>query len=271
MYQKLQQCVQSIRARTDFVPSVALVLGSGLGQYAQEMDLVCEIPYADIPGFPCSTVAGHDGRYLFGYVAGVPVVAMKGRVHYYEGYDIGDVVLPIRTMGLLGAKTLLLTNAAGGIDPTFAPGDLMLITDQIASAVPSPLRGPNLAELGPRFPDMSEIYDRSLREQVRQAAGELGIPLREGVYYQTAGPNYETPAEIRCYRQAGASAVGMSTGCEAIAAKHMGMKICGISCITNMAAGILDQPLNHEEVQQVADRVQKQFRHLVTAVIQRLK
>lgn len=270
MYQKLQQCVQAIRAKTDFVATVALVLGSGLGQYAEEMELVCEIPYADIPGFPCSTVAGHDGRYLFGYVDGVPIVAMKGRVHYYEGYDIGDVVLPIRTMGLLGAKTLVLTNAAGGIDPAFRPGDLMLITDQIASAVPSPLRGPNLAELGERFPDMSEIYDHALCAQIRQAAADLGISLREGVYYQTAGPNYETPAEIRCYRQAGASAIGMSTGCEAIAAKHMGMRICGISCITNMAAGMLDQPLNHKEVQEVADQVQTQFKRLVTEVIARI-
>lgn len=275
MYQNIQQkllrSVNAIRKQTDFQPSVALVLGSGLGQYAEQMELVCEIPYDIIPDFPHSTVAGPDGRYLFGYVSGVPVVAMKGRVHYYEGYDISDVVLPIRVMGMLGAKTLVLTNAAGGIDPTFVPGDLMLITDQIASAVPSPLRGSNLAELGERFPDMSEIYDRALCEQIRKTASELGIALRGGVYVQTAGPNYETPAEIRSYRVAGASAVGMSTGCEAIAAKHMGMRICGISCITNMAAGILDQPLNHEEVQEVADRVRHTFQKLVTAVIGQLE
>ena len=267
MYQRLLKCMETIRKVTDFKPEVALVLGSGLGGYSKKMQVVSEIAYKDIEGFPVSTVEGPDGRFLFGYVADVPVVLMKGRVHYYEGYDITEVVMPIRLMGMLGAKTLILTNAAGGINTDYRPGNLMLITDHISSLMPNPLRGANIAELGVRFPDMSCVYDRNLCDTARMAAKTLGLDLKEGIYLQTPGPSYETPTEIKMYRGWGADAVGMSTVCEAIAARHMGLNICGISCITNMAAGILNQPLNHEEVQKTADRVKTDFEQLVTEII----
>lgn len=267
MYQRLMKCVETIRQRTDFHPETAVVLGSGLGGYAGKVQTKAEISYREIEGFPVSTVAGHEGKFIFGYVEKTPVVLMQGRVHYYEGYDMAEVVLPIRLMGMLGAKNILLTNAAGGIRKDFAPGDLMLITDHISSFVPSPLRGANLDDLGERFPDMSRVYDDALCGKVRKEAQKLGISMKEGVYVQASGPNYETPAEIRMFRSLGADAVGMSTVCEAIAAHHMGMKVCSISCITNMAAGILNQPLNHEEVQRVADTVKEKFESLVTAFL----
>lgn len=267
VYEKLVKCTEIIRQKTDFKPEVALVLGSGLGGYAKHMDIKAEISYAEIDGFPVSTVAGHDGSFLFGYVKGVPMVVMKGRVHFYEGYEMADVVLPTRIMGMLGAKTIILTNAAGGINLDFQPGDLMMITDHISVAVPNPLRGANLEELGARFPDMSHVYDQELCTKLEAAAEKLGIGLKKGVYLQCSGPSYETPAEIRMFRTLGIDAVGMSTVCEAVAARHMGMKVCGISCITNMAAGILDQPLDHREVQDVADRVKDTFEKLVTEMI----
>ena len=269
-YEKLVGCEKIIREKTDFEPEVALVLGSGLGGYASNMDVRCEVPYSEIEGFPVSTVPGHDGRFLFGYVKGVPVVAMKGRIHYYEGYDMTDIVLPIRLMGMLGAKTLVLTNAAGGINMDFTPGDLMIIRDHISAFVPSPLRGENLDELGPRFPDMSKIYDRGLMEYLRASAAENGFEMKEGVYLQFQGPNFETPTEIKMFRGLGADAVGMSTVCEAIAARHMGLRIAAVSCITNMAAGILDQPLSHEEVQETADKVADKFEKLITGLIARI-
>lgn len=268
MYERLEICRRIIREKTDFVPEIGIVLGSGLGEYAKNMKIAMEVPYKDIEGFPVSTVAGHDGRFLFGTVAGVPVVMMKGRVHYYEGYDMESVVLPTRLMGMLGAKKLILTNAAGGANTSFQPGDLMMITDHISFAVPSPLRGPNVEELGSRFPDMSQVYCEELCNKIRMAAKKLNIPLKEGVYAQCSGPNYETPAEIRLLQRLGVDAVGMSTVCEAMAANHMGMKVCGISCITNMAAGILNQPLDHAEVQEVANRVKDTFESLVTEMIQ---
>lgn len=267
VYEKLCKCVQKVKKKIDFQPEVALVLGSGLGEYAREMDVKAVVPYEDIPGFPVSTVAGHQGRFLFGYVKQVPVVAMQGRVHYYEGYPITDVVLPVRLMGLLGAKKLILTNAAGGVNFSFNPGTLMVITDHIASMVPNPLIGPNMEGLGTRFPDMSEIYDRKLREIILQAGRNTGVSLQQGVYVQLTGPSYETPAEIRMCRAMGADAVGMSTACEAVAARHMGLRVCGISCITNMAAGMSGQPLNHREVQETADRVAEEFCKLVTEMI----
>lgn len=269
-YEKLVRCEKIIREKTDFEPEVALVLGSGLGGYASNMDVRCEVPYSEIEGFPVSTVPGHDGRFLFGYVKGVPVVAMKGRIHYYEGYDMTDIVLPIRLMGMLGAKTLVLTNAAGGINMNFTPGDLMIIKDHISAFVPSPLRGENLDELGPRFPDMSKIYDRELMEYLRASAAENCFEMKEGVYLQFQGPNFETPTEIKMFRGLGADAVGMSTVCEAIAARHMGLRIAAVSCITNMAAGILDQPLSHEEVQETADKVADKFEKLITGLIARI-
>ena len=270
VYRKLQTCLESVRARTSFQPEIALILGSGLGDYADEIDIEETLEYTAIEGFPTSTVAGHKGRFVFGRVQGVPVVIMQGRVHYYEGYPMQDVVLPTRLMGLMGAKKLVLTNAAGGINPGFQPGCFMLLTDHITTGVPSPLIGPNLDELGPRFPDMSEVYSRRMRSIVKETAAELDIPLHEGVYVQLTGPAYETPAEIRMCRAWGGDAVGMSTACEALAAKHMGLEVCGISCITNLAAGMSGKPLDHKEVQETADRVAVQFKRLIGEIIGRL-
>ncbi|MED9883124.1 purine-nucleoside phosphorylase [Blautia sp.] len=267
IYEKLITCTNAVKSRISFKPEVALILGSGLGDYAQEMDVVETLEYSEIEGFPVSTVAGHQGRFLFGYVKDVPVVAMQGRVHYYEGYEMSDVVLPTRLMGLLGAKTIILTNAAGGVNYNFRPGDLMMITDHITTTVPSPLIGLNLEELGPRFPDMSEVYNKELREIIREAAKNVKVSIQQGVYMQLTGPNYETPAEIRMCRTMGGDAAGMSTACEAMAANHMGMDVCGISCITNMAAGMSAQPLDHKEVQETADRVAADFKKLVTETI----
>ncbi|MBF1151195.1 MAG: purine-nucleoside phosphorylase, partial [[Eubacterium] sulci] len=199
-FEKINHCLEQIKSKTDFEPLMAVVLGSGLGGYASKMEVLCEIPYSEIDGFPVSTVQGHDGRFLFGYVEGVPIVAMKGRVHFYEGYAIDDVVLPIRTMGLLGAKYILLTNAAGGIDLDFEPGDLMLIEDHISSFIRSPLIGENIEELGVRFPDMSRVYDLKLCECIRRAASSEGIDIKEGTYLQTSGPQFETPTEIKMFR-----------------------------------------------------------------------
>ena len=267
LYQKLETCLASVRKRTDFKPEVALILGSGLGDYADEIQIETTIDYTEIEGFPTSTVAGHKGRFVFGYVKNVPVVIMQGRVHYYEGYSMTDVVLPVRLMKLMGAEVLFLTNASGGVNHEFSAGDFMLIQDQIADFVPSPLIGANIEELGPRFCDMSEVYDKKLREIIKDTAKELGIPLKEGVYIQLTGPNFETPAEVRMCRILGADAVGMSTACEGIAANHMGMKICGISCISNLACGMTEEPLSHEEVQATADRVAPLFKKLITASI----
>ena len=270
VYDKLLRCYDSVKDRIPFAPDVALVLGSGLGDYADHIQVEAAIDYHEIEGFPISTVPGHKGRFVFSHIEGVPVVLMQGRVHYYEGYAMTDVVLPIRLMKLMGARILFLTNASGGVNFDFAAGDLMLIRDQISSLVPSPLIGPNLDELGPRFPDMSHIYDEDLRCLIRECAAELDIPLREGVYVQFTGPAYESPQEVRMCRILGGDACGMSTACEAVAANHMGMKICGISCISNLACGMTDQPLSHKEVQETADRVAPRFRELVTRAIGRM-
>lgn len=266
-YQKLMDCYACFQKKISFVPQVALVLGSGLGDYANDIKVVAELDYKEIDGFPTSTVQGHEGKYIFGYVGTVPVVCMKGRVHYYEGYDISDVVLPIRLMKLMGAKVLFLTNASGGINTEFRAGDLMLIQDQISDFVPSPLIGANMEELGTRFPDMSEIYDKKLQQIIKKTAAVNDIPLEHGVYIQLTGPNFESPAEVRMCRILGADAVGMSTACEAVAANHMRMHICGISCIANMACGITPNPLTHKEVQEAADRVAPRFKKLVTKSI----
>ncbi len=267
MDQKLRTCLSSVREKTDFRPRVGLILGSGLGDYADHIRTAATVDYGEITGFPTSTVKGHKGRFVFGYVGEVPVVIMQGRVHYYEGYPMGDVVLPTRLMGLMGAEKLVLTNAAGGCNPAFHPGDLMLITDHITVGVPSPLIGPNLEELGPRFPDMSQVYGRRLQDVARAAARKNGIPLQEGVYVQLTGPNYETPAEVRLCRSWGGDAIGMSTACEAMAARHMGMEVCGISCITNLAAGMSQEALDHSEVQKTADLVAQSFRKLLTDIV----
>ena len=267
VYEKLMRCYESVKDRIPFQPKVALILGSGLGDYGDECRAEGVLDYHDIEGFPVSTVAGHKGRFIFTHIGEVPVVLMQGRVHYYEGYDMSDVVLPVRLMKLMGAEILFLTNAAGGVNFEFRAGDFMMITDQISALVPSPLIGPNLEELGVRFCDMSQVYDRRLQELIRQSARELGIPIQEGVYVQLTGPAYETPAEVRMVRALGGDAVGMSTACEAVAASHMRMRVCGISCISNLACGMTDQPLSHEEVNETANRRAPLFRSLVTRII----
>lgn len=269
-YEKLTHCYEQVRARTDLVPQIALVLGSGLGDYANGIKQECVIDYSEIDGFPMSTVEGHKGRFVFGYVDEVPVVIMQGRVHYYEGYDIKDVVLPARLMGMLGAKVLFLTNASGGINKSFHAGDFMIVTDHIASFVPNPLIGKNIDELGTRFPDMSEVYNKRLVNIIRETAEDDGIKVQSGVYLQLTGPSFETPAEIRMARTLGADAVGMSTAVEAIAANHMGLKVCAISCVCNLAAGMNETPLTHAEVQEAADRAAPLFKKLITHSIENI-
>nr|WP_291233602.1 purine-nucleoside phosphorylase [Frisingicoccus sp.] len=266
-YKRIMGCLECIQKKVNFQPKVALVLGSGLGDYGDNIDIRYRVDYAEIDNFPISTVEGHQGRFLFGYIKDVPVVVMQGRIHYYEGYSMSDVVLPVRLMHLMGAEILMLTNSSGGLNPDFVPGDLMMITDQISTFVPSPLIGKNIDELGTRFPDMTHIYDISLQQMIRDAAKDMDFSLKEGVYIQFTGPNYESPAEVRMARLLGADAVAMSTACEAVAAKHMGMRICGISCISNMAAGITGQPLSHEEVKTAGERVAPIFSKLVTESI----
>ena len=263
--------VQQIRRVTDFVPDVALVLGSGLGAIADEIDVVASVDYKDLYDFPVSTVSGHKGRFVFGRIGDVKVVIMQGRVHYYEGYSMEEVVLPIRVMAELGAKTIFLTNSAGGINTDFKAGDLMLITDQISLFVPSPLIGENEEEWGDRFPSMNDIYDCKLREMILGTAQELGISLRQGVFLQTTGPQYESPAEVAMLRGFGADAVAMSTAVEAIVAKHMGLRVCGVSCITNMAGGTPDKALSHEEVQEAAEKAADDFKKLVKASVAKMK
>lgn len=270
-YQKLQCSIDCIKKLTDFVPKVGIVLGSGLGDFADGINVVAEIPYTDIDGFPVSTVSGHEGKYILGYIGEVPVICMKGRVHFYEGYSMSDVVLPHRLMFLLGAKTIIVTNAAGGINKTFNAGDLMLISDHLSLFVKNPLIGTNIDELGTRFPDMSDIYNKDLRAAVKNIAKENNIPLQEGVYAYMTGPSYESPADIRALGILGADAVGMSTVPEAIALNHCGAQIIGISCISNMAAGISPIPLSHKEVKEACDAASNKFKKLVNAIVLSLK
>lgn len=267
IYKKAVDCYESMKEKIPFIPKVALVLGSGLGNYANSMDVKAEIDYSEIKDFPVSTVPGHAGKFIFGYVGQVPVVCMKGRVHFYEGYPISDVVLPVRLMKLMGAEILFLTNASGGINPSFKAGDFMLIKDHVSCFAPNPLIGQNIDEFGCRFPDMSTVYDKELQEKIKQAAKENSVPLQEGIYVQLTGPSFESPAEIKMLRILGADAVGMSTVVEAITANHIGMKICGISCVANLAAGMTDNPLTHEEVQAAADKSAPLFEKLVTKSI----
>ena len=269
-YERLLKCYQCFKDKINFKPEVALVLGSGLGDYADTIRVEAVLDYHDIEGFPVSTVSGHKGRFVFGYVGDVPVVIMQGRVHYYEGYSMEDVVLPTRLMKMMGARILFLTNASGSVNYDYKAGDFMMITDQISNFVPSPLIGPNEEMLGERFSDMSEIYRKDLCEIIRGAAADLQIPLQEGTYIQLSGPNFETLHEVKMCRILGGDAVGMSTACEAIAANHMGMKVCGISCISNLGCGMTDQPLSAEEVKETADRVAPLFKQLITESIVRI-
>lgn len=248
--------------------NIGLILGSGLGSYAERIENKRFVPYSAIPGFPQSRVEGHAGRFVVGELFGKTVVCMQGRFHYYEGYPQSQIALPIRVMKRLGVEKLLLTNAAGGVHLDFSPGDLMLISDHINFSGSHPLIGENDASFGPRFPDQTNVYDRDLRAGVKEAASRVGVPLREGVYMMFSGPTFESPAEIVFARTVGASAVGMSTVPEAIAAAHCGIRTVGISLITNMAAGILNQPLSHEEVQESAALASERFSRLVDSIVE---
>lgn len=270
VYERLQRCYKSIEDKIPFRPRLALVLGSGLGDYAERIEIEASIDYHEITDFPVSTVSGHKGRFVFGHIGTVPVVIMQGRVHFYEGYSIEEVVLPERLMHLMGAEILFLTNACGSANPAYQAGDFMLLTDHILYSVPNPLIGANAEELGVRFPDMSEVYDPALRKEIFACAKDLGISLREGVYMQFSGPSFETPAEVKMAHILGADAVGMSTACEAVAGRHCGMRICGISCISNLGAGLSEEPLSDEDVKVVANRVAPLFKKLVTEAIIRI-
>lgn len=267
----MKETINYIQDRLTTMPEVGLVLGSGLGVLAEEIIDPVIIPYEDIPGFPVSTVEGHAGRLIIGELSGVPVMTMQGRFHYYEGYDMQKITFPIRVMQGLDIKTLIVTNAAGGINLTFTPGTIMLITDHINLMGTNPLIGPNLAQFGPRFPDMTQAYCPRLRAIAQKVAQELGINLREGVYAGLTGPSYETPAEIKFLWAIGADAVGMSTVPEVIVANHGGMKVLGISCITNMAAGVSGQRLNHDEVIETANKVRDNLRSLLLGILNNLR
>jgi purine-nucleoside phosphorylase len=270
LYSRAENAAHVIRSRITDEARIALVLGSGLGGFADEFKDPVTLPYREIPGFVSSTAEGHAGKLVIGKVEGEPVFAMQGRVHYYEGYSLEEVTFPIRTFKLLGVETLILTNAAGGIDVQLNQGALMVISDHLNLMGVSPLRGPNDERFGPRFPDMSEVYSRELQELVIEESKALGIDVRRGIYAALAGPSYETPAEIHMLRACGADAVGMSTVPEAIVARQMGMKVLGISCITNMAAGITETPINHEEVIETGQRVRETFTQLLRHIIARV-
>ena len=267
LYSRAENAARSIRARTAVEAKIAIVLGSGLGGFAEEFQDSVSLPYREIPGFVSSTAEGHVGSLVIGKVEGIPVLAMQGRVHYYEGYTLEEVTFPIRTFKLLGVNTLILTNAAGGIDVQLTQGALMVISDHLNLMSVNPLRGPNDERFGPRFPDQTEVYSRELQELASEEARALDITVRRGIYAALAGPSYETPAEIHMLRAFGADAVGMSTVPEAIVARHMGMKVLGISCITNMAAGISETPINHEEVMETGQKVREKFAQLLRRVI----
>jgi purine-nucleoside phosphorylase len=257
--EKIQNAASFLKGKYSNTPKIGLILGSGLGVLADEIENPVKIPYNEIPDFPISTVEGHAGQLVFGILEGVEVVAMQGRFHFYEGYGMDKVTFPVRVMKQLGVEMLIVTNAAGGVNESFEAGDLMIISDHINFTGANPLIGPNDSKFGPRFPDMSEAYTKELRNAAKEIAARLNIHVKEGVYFGFSGPVYETPAEIRMVRTLGGDAVGMSTVPEVIVARHGGMKVLGISCITNMAAGILDQPLSHEEVIETTERVKANF------------
>lgn len=264
VFQQIAVAVEAIRAQATRAPKVGVILGSGLGDFAETLSQKTIIPFAEVPGFPISSVSGHPGRLVFGDLGGAPVVAMQGRVHLYEGYSAQEVAFPARVLCALGIESLVVTNASGGIRSDLAPGDLMMITDHINLSGANPLNGPNDERLGPRFPDMSEAYDPRLRQLLRTTADRLGIELKEGVYVGLSGPSYETPAEIRFLRTVGGDAVGMSTVPEVLVAVHRGVRVAGICCVTNAAAGLGDKPLSHSEVARTAERVRDSFACLLT-------
>ncbi|CAH0345617.1 purine-nucleoside phosphorylase [Bacillus sp. CECT 9360] len=267
MFEKLEKAASFIEGKLDGKPEIGLILGSGLGVLADEIENPVKIPYEEIPEFPVSTVAGHAGQLVLGDLSGKKVVAMQGRFHFYEGYSMDKVTFPVRVMKLLGVEKLIVTNAAGGVNEEFRAGDLMLITDHINNTGTNPLIGSNDERFGPRFPDMSEAYSKNLQAVAKEVAGKLGIDLKEGVYVGNSGPTYETPAEVRLARMLGGDAVGMSTVPEVIVARHCGLNVLGISCITNMAAGILGQPLSHEEVIETTEQVKSSFLSFIKEIV----
>ncbi|MFT8322314.1 MAG: purine-nucleoside phosphorylase [Bacillus sp. (in: firmicutes)] len=269
-YTTIKQAADFLKEKNNKLPKIGLILGSGLGVLAEEIENAVKIPYSEIPEFPVSTVEGHAGQLVFGSIFGIDVVAMQGRFHFYEGYSFDKVTFPVRVMKELGVETLIVTNAAGGVNESYAPGNLMLISDHINNMGTNPLIGPNDANLGVRFPDLSEAYCKELRKTAKEVADKIGLAIQEGVYVGNTGPSYETPAEVKMLRIVGGDAVGMSTVPEVIVARHAGIKVLGISCISNMAAGILDQPLNHEEVIETTEKVKNDFLRYVKELIKQI-
>ena len=270
LYERAEHAARIIRSRTTETPRIAIILGSGLGAFADDFENAVGISYEDITGFPRSTAEGHAGRLVIGKIDQVPLMAMQGRVHFYEGYSLEQVTFPIRVFKLLGIKTLILTNASGGVNVQFSQGALMIISDHLNLLGDNPLRGSNDTRFGPRFPDMTAVYSPELQEIVIEEAKALNVEVRRGIYAALAGPSYETPAEIHLMRTLGADAVGMSTVPEAIVARHMDLEVLGISCITNMAAGISDEPINHDDVMATGDRVRETFTQLLRKIVGRI-
>ena len=270
LYERVEHAARTIRTHFDEDVRTGVVLGSGLGAFADDLEESVAVPYEEIPGFARPTVEGHAGRLVLGHIRGVAVAALQGRFHFYEGYSRDEVTFPMRVFGLMGIKSVVLTNAAGGINVDYDQGSLMIISDHLNLMCTNPLLGPNDSRFGQRFPDMSEVYSRDYQEIAVAEARALGLELRRGVYAAMSGPSYETPAEVRMLRTLGADAVGMSTVPEAIVARQMGIKVLGLSCITNMAAGVVDQPINHEEVIETGERVRDTFRNLLSRIIPRL-
>ena len=268
--ERLLKYAKLLRERSVTKPEIAIVLGSGLGNFADNIEVEKEMEYRELPGFPVSTAPGHDGRFIFGRLCGKSVVCMKGRVHYYEGYDMSEVVLPLRVLKLIGAETAIITNAVGSMRKEMPMGSFMVSKDCISSFVPSPLRGENIDFLGERFTDVSEIYDAGMRRIVLEVGKECNIRVNEGVFIQLSGPQFETASEIKMYSAMGADCCGMSSAVEAIAAAHMGMRVAGISCITNFCTGISEEKLSGEEVIEVADRVSSDFETIIKKLIERL-
>ncbi|MTT31217.1 purine-nucleoside phosphorylase [Terrilactibacillus sp. BCM23-1] len=270
MLSTINEAASIVQEKMTVNPKIGLILGSGLGILADELTESVHIPYESLPGFPTSTVKGHKGQFVIGKLEGIPVIAMQGRYHYYEGYDLKQVTLPVRVMKEIGITTLIVTNAAGGVNLSFKPGDLMIINDHINMLGNNPLFGPNDDTLGDRFPDMSKPYHPALIEAAKQAANDIGLSIQEGVYFATPGPNYETPAEVRMIRTLGGDAVGMSTVPEVIVANHAKLSVLGISCITNAGSGILDQPLSHQEVIEITEQIKDQFVKLIKGIVKKI-